>query len=229
MVRWERAGRETVGHAMHETMKHALRLWQHGVVPLPLCEGGKHLDLSQMGYEPMHLSSRSKLLKELAFRGIAFHLSQRPPEPSTVEGWFSSEKANIGILGGFAELIILDFDRMRGFERWRKQNAKLVARTPVERSPRGVHVYLRCSEPTVSTSLYFGLRKIGHVKALGGYAVTAPSVLRNGGTYRWLPGQSLLDLEPQKIRSLATLGLRPLSPLKHCYDRVLNRGGFVPG
>jgi len=214
---------------MHEIIKHALRLRQRGVVPLPLREGGKHLDLSQMGYEPVHLSNKKKLLKELAFRGIAFHLSQRPPDQSTVEGWFSSEKVNIGILGGFAELTILDFDRISSFERWRKRHTKLVATTPVERSPRGVHVYLRCSEPTVSASLYFGLGKIGHVKALGGYAVTAPSVLRDGGTYQWLPGQSLLDLEPQKVRSLASLGLRPLSPLKRCYDRVLNRGGFVPG
>lgn len=99
----ERAWWEAVGHAMHEIIKHALRLRQRGVVPLPLREGGKHLDLSQMGYEPVHLSNKKKLLKELAFRGIAFHLSQRPPDQSTVEGWFSSEKVNIGILGGFGD------------------------------------------------------------------------------------------------------------------------------
>jgi len=78
----------------------------------------------------------------------------------------------------------------------------------------------------VSSSLYFGMRRVGHVKALGGYIVASPSVLKDGTSYTWQVGQSPFDVEPLLVDSLASLGLRPVSLLKHHYDRMLKRGFF---
>jgi hypothetical protein len=124
--------------------------------------------------------------------------------------------------------MILDFDHPAAYDRWRRRNVALVAATPVAKSPRGFHVYLKSAGPTVSTSLHFGFQRAGHVKALGGYVLCAPSELRNGAAYQWLPNQSPFEVAPQTVPSLQSLGLLPVSPLKAAYDRLLHRGRFEP-
>jgi hypothetical protein len=124
--------------------------------------------------------------------------------------------------------LVLDFDNAAAYARWQRKNRKLTATTPVVQSPNGFHVYLKTKEPTISSSLHFGFRRAGHVKALGGYVLSPPSKFENGNSYRWLPGQSPFEIVPQTIGSLESLSLRPVSPLKAFYDRLLNRGGFEP-
>ena len=204
----------------------ALRLLQRGFVSLPLQPGGKHLDLEAMGYEPVHLRTKRKELKELAFTGIAFHLAQKPPDRQTMTGWFSQFEGNIGILAGVANLVVLDFDAFEAYEQWRKRHEAIVNSTPVAKTPTGYHVFVRSDGPVVSSSMHIGLRRAGHVKSLGGYVVASPSVLKTGGRYEWLRGQSPEDREPLTVEGLATLSIRPVSPLKHAYDRLLGRGFF---
>ena len=211
-----------------EQIDYAVRLLLRGYVCLPLRAGGKHLDLVAMGYEPLHWRTQRKDLKELAFCSIAFQLSQKPPSAGDIERWFRNSSGNVGILAGFDNLLILDFDDAAAYRGWQTTHNDIVSRTPVARSPSGFHVYLRTHEPTVSSSLYFGIRRIGHAKALGGYIVASPSALKDGSSYRWLEGQSPFEVEPQPVESLASLSLRPVSLPKYYYDRMLNRGFFVP-
>ena len=205
---------------------YAVRLLAKGYICLPLRAGGKHLDLAAMEYDPLHLRSQRKDLKELAFCSIAFQLSQKPPTEDDIERWFRNFSGNVGILGGFSNLLILDFDDAAAYRNWLGIHSDIASRTPMAKSPNGFHVYLRTREPAVSSSLHFGMRRVGHVKALGGYVVGSPSVLRDGSSYNWLENQSPFDIEPQPIESLASLSLRPVSPLKHYYDRMRNRGFF---
>jgi hypothetical protein len=205
---------------------YALRLLKRGVICLPLRPAGKHLDIIAMGYDPVHLETMRKDLKELAFTGITFHLAQKPPDEETVAGWFSRSEANIGILGGVNNLVILDFDNRERFETWCLKHDKVAKSTPVAKTPGGYHVYVRPEVKVLSSSLHTGLRRAGHVKSLGGYVVASPSVLASGARYEWLPGQSLEDIEPVTCANLAGLSIRPVSPLKHAYDRLLGRGFF---
>jgi hypothetical protein len=207
-------------------LEYALRLLGKGIVPVPLLRGGKHLDLPAMGYSPVHRESMRKELKEIAFSGICFELSQRPPSEATIAAWFEGFSGNIGIVGGANNLLILDFDDVGHFGKWRKGREALIRSTPVARSRCGFHVYLRTARPLPSTSLHFGLRRLGHAKAFGGYAVASPSALREGTAYKWLPGQSPFDLDPVRITDLAELSLRPVSPIKEIYDSILGRGYF---
>nr|WP_225071307.1 bifunctional DNA primase/polymerase [Desulfuromonas sp. CSMB_57] len=205
---------------------YALQLLNKGFVCLPLRAGGKHLDLAAMGIEPLHLHTMGKRLKEAMFTGITMSLSLKPPGADDIERWFSEFSGNIGILAGHGNLIVLDFDCPAAFFRWRKSHTELVSRTPVAQTPGGFHVYLRSTQPTVTSSLYGGLRKAGHIKALSGYVVSSPSRLQDGSTYSWLPGQSPFDCSPQEVPDLGSLSLYGESPLKRVYDRILKRGYF---
>ena len=211
---------------MGKHLDYALRLVDRGIICLPLREGAKHLDLEAMGYDPLHKRTMRKDLKELAFTGITFHLSQHPPTRADVSRWFDGFQGNVGILGGYANLLILDFDNAENFDRWRRTKEELARSTPVARSPSGFHVFLRSTEPVVSSSLHLGLRRVGHAKSLGGYVVSSPSVLKMDTGYSWLPRQSPLDVEPCAVTNLAAVSLLPVSPLKHFYDRLGNRGFF---
>lgn len=210
-----------------DLVRHALELRERGFLCVPLRESGKHLDLRQMGYQPVHLLNRKKSLKELAFTSIAFHLCQEPPSAKKLEHWFANDASNLGIVGGFRDLLVLDFDRLACFEQWRQKFGDLVDCTPVTKTVNGFHVYLRCQRPIPSSSLHFGFRRVGHVKALGGYVVAPPSRLLDGKVYRWLDRRSPNDVEPQWIESLESLSLTTVSPFKRHYDRLLNRGTFM--
>lgn len=204
----------------------ALKLLSHGFLCVPISLGGRYLDIETIGYAPLHLQTRQKHLKELCFNSVAFHLSQHPPSLKTVRGWFEGFKGNIGIIGGYKNLMILDFDNPAVYERWKKENAHLVSSTPVAKSPHGFHVYLRSTGPTLSSSLHCGLRRAGHVKALGGYVLTPPSKLSADCTYQWLPNQSPFEVAPQTVESIESLSMLPTSPFKVFHDRLLKRGQF---
>jgi hypothetical protein len=206
---------------------YALRLLKQGFVCIPLRAGGKHLDLVAMSIDPLHLRTMRKELKDVMFTGITLALSLKPPSPDEIARWFGEFHGNVGILAGHGNLIVLDFDRPDAFFRWSKSRAAMVSSTPVARTPHGFHVYLQSDQPTVTSSLYAGLRRIGHVKALGGYVVSSPSLLRDGSTYSWLPGQSPFDCSPQYVPDLASISLRGESPLKSFHDRLRKRGYFT--
>ncbi|MBI9020058.1 MAG: bifunctional DNA primase/polymerase [Verrucomicrobia bacterium] len=207
---------------------YALELLSHGFLCVPVSRGGRHLDIETIGYAPLHLQTRHKYLKELCFDSIVFHLSQQPPSAETLKSWFDGYEGNIGIIGGYRDLVILDFDSPSIYRRWKRENESLAASTPVAKSPHGFHVYLKMAVPIISSSLHFGFRRAGHVKALGGYVLSAPSKLKEGLGYNWLPNQSPFDVVPRTVESLQSLSLSPASRLKVFHDRLLGRGRFEP-
>lgn len=207
---------------------YALKLMTHGFLCVPLSRHGKHLDLERIGYAPLHLQTRQKRLKELCFCSVAFQLSQQPPAAEVVRKWFAGFDGNIGIVGGFRDLLVLDFDRLAVFERWQKRHRELLSSTPVAKSPHGHHVFLKLATPTVTSSLHFGFRRAGHIKALGGYVLCSPSKLKDGGVYEWLPKQSPFEVAPKTITSLQSLSLSAVTPLKAIHDRARGRGQFEP-
>lgn len=209
-------------------LERAMTLHRQGFVPVPLRRGGKHLDLAAMGYPPHHLRTLGKRLKELAFTALCYHFSQKPPDESMIGAWFGDFDGNIGVLGGYRDLAILDFDDADRFRTWETENRDIAERSPIASTPGGRHVFVRIPQPLVSSSMYRGARRIGHIKALGGYVVVCPSRLNDEGRYDWLDGHSLDDFEPLTVESLARCGVSPVSPLKRFYDRQRKRGSFEP-
>jgi hypothetical protein len=206
----------------------AARLYQRGILCIPLNKDGRHIKLSAMGLPSPHLTTFQKDLKETVFVGTLVGLAQSRPSPEAVQSWFAAHDGNIGIAGGAGDVVILDFDDIKLFEAFKRKWPALVSSTPVERTPAGFHVYLRCTVPYATSTLYAGSRKAGHLKALGGYAVCGPSVLKDGSRYTWLAGQSPAEMELQRIPSIEHLGFRQRSPLRRLYDRFLARDRFSP-
>lgn len=204
----------------------ALAYHKRGFVPVPLRQGGKHLDIAAMGYEPHHFRTRQKRLKELMFTSLCYYFSQRPPNTEELRAWFSRFEGNIGLVTGCNGLVVLDFDRVEHFEAWKATNGDLVSRAAVARTPNGWHIYLRMASPIVTSSMYSGARRIGHVKALGGYVVAAPSEVSDPGAYAWRDHARPDADQLATIESLEEIGLAQVSPLKRAYDRLRHRGYF---
>jgi hypothetical protein len=190
-------------------LQHALQLLEKGIVACPVLPGSKFIDFIAMGSLPGSRINDEKWRRKLAHTSTAFILSVRPTSAGEVDSWFSAAgvAANIGIVSGHGNLVVLDFDRESAFHTFRRVNPAVASSTPVERTPNGYHVYLRSPDVVFSTSLYVGLRKAGHVSGVGGFVTCAPSTLEGGGVYSWLPGQSILEVDPQSVDDLGTLGI----------------------
>ncbi len=206
---------------------YAKGLLHRGMICVPVCERGKQISFRSMDLPPYHEASGKKHLKDLAFSSIAFHLALKPPTEGEVADWFSGHTGNVGIVSGFNQLIVLDFDRMNVFRNWEKQYSDIARSTPVATSPRGIHLFLACQTLYESSSLYFGGRKAGHLKALGGYVVSSPSVVKEG-EYQWIPGQSAFELSPYLIENLKAISMFQSGRMKRLHDRLLKRGSFIP-
>ncbi len=206
----------------------AIDLHERGFMPLPLRAGSKHLDLEAMGYCALHFQTQKQKLKELAFASVCFQLSQRPPSQETVAGWFHEFRGNIGILGGYRGVVLLDFDRNRVFDAWFERYGAVLAGCPMVASPRGHHVIIRCDTPMESSSLYFGRKKAGHLKSLGGYTVAPTSVLQDDRRYVWRENAMVTLDQVPAFETVAELGLAAISPLKDLHDKWRGRGSFVP-
>ena len=204
----------------------AIDYHKRGFVPVPLRQGGKHLDIAAMGYEPHHFHTRQKRLKELMFTSLCYYFSQRPPNTEELRAWFSGFEGNIGLVTGSNGLVVLDFDKAEYYDAWRASNGDLVSRATVARSPKGWHIYLRMDAPIMTSSMYCGARRIGHVKALGGYVVAAPSQIRDLGAYTWRENARPDTDRLVTIGKLEEIGLAQISPLKRAYDRFRRRGSF---
>jgi Bifunctional DNA primase/polymerase, N-terminal len=205
----------------------AVALLESGFVPVPLLPGKKHIDVEATGRKAHHFRTRSKQMKNLVFASLTTSLADFPPTKEEVGRWFQSGVCNIGLIGGFGNLAVLDFDDTRSYERFSAQNRTLASVSPTARTPDGFHVYVRSKDPMISSSLYCGMKRVGHVKALGGYVVCPPSVLSAGGRYSWAQGKSAFDCQPPLIPDLDSLGLSSVSLVKRLYDDALGRGGFV--
>lgn len=205
----------------------AAKLAAAGYLPVPLYAARKHMDVAAAGYDPLHLSSRQKTMKELLFTGLAVSMVMRTPDQGTIEAMFGDPDANIGLVTGHKNLLVLDFDDPGAFRKFADAYAGLMREAPIVRSPDGWHLYVRTPAPLATSSVYRGMRRIGHVKSLGGYVVCPPSRLASGGGYTWENGHSVYEKAPPEIPDLSALGLSQVSPLKSAYDRALGRGGFA--
>jgi len=99
--------------------------------------------------------------------------------------WFAGPQRNLGVVTGWAGLVVLDFDIRDAYDAWMgwaaaesKRAAAMSATTYRVFSARGVHVYLIVEEIVESYNVP-GI----DVKAAWGYVLTPPSVHPSGHRY----------------------------------------------
>lgn len=202
------------------------RLFNNGFIPVPLIPGSKHLDIEAMGFDAIHFITRKKYLQYLSYASVCYCLSQKPPKLDEIFDWFDGYNGNVGVLGGFKGLVVLDFDKIRYYEKWRERYNRALRDVLTVQTPKGFHVYLSCDTPIITSSMYWGYRKVGHIKSLGGYVVIPPSQLSDTRAYSWPNGDPLIS-RPLKVNHIGELGINEESPIKTMHDKFLNRGYFT--
>lgn len=106
------------------------------------------------------------------------------PTAADLNKWFSAPR-NYGVVAGWMNLMILDFDDAGEYTRWRLWASKTTARFAAEnafqvQTSRGVHVYLRCEIPGAN-------RKVGKIDVkFKGYVLGPGSIHPSGAEYRAL-------------------------------------------
>lgn len=154
-----------------------------GIAVLPLGYRAKRPDgvaLKQAGYMQHGAPAWQRLQSEL-------------PNEEVLRLWFGGARRNIGIVTGWQNLIVLDFDDRESYGAWLYwcRGAGDLAATVAECthrvfSARGVHVYVGVEEPVREFS-------VGNIdiKAAGGYVLAPPSIHPTGACYRawsdWAP------------------------------------------
>jgi hypothetical protein len=200
----------------------AKKLIEAGFQAVPAVGGTKDIDLAAMGMPVFadNLLDRPKLrifLNDCA----ATALASPGIEKQSREKWKWRNDHNIAIVTGIDRLYVLDFDKSGAFEHWCRLYPTIANFTPIVRSPRGYHVYLRSARVEMSTSIYLGLRRVGHAKGLGGYVIAPDSRNASGQPYEWVNDASVFDRQLFEIESLYNIGLTHYSPLKIYYDRYV--------
>lgn len=103
--------------------------------------------------------------------------------------WEQTPDANIGIVAGASNLLILDFDTEEAIERFQRladqATVDLLARSPSAKTGRGIHIYLEDPtggySPSVGTNGEAGI----DIRAGVSYVVAPPSNHANGTNYTW--------------------------------------------
>ncbi len=217
----------TAPNRTFDLVEHALRLHELHVIGIPVCAHSKQIAFRSMGLPPYHVTGARRRLKDVAFQSLTFHLAMSPPDEDDLVSWFSGHGGNFGIVTGYRNLAVFDFDRPAAFHRWAREFPELAGSTPVESTPNGFHVYVTCRQAAECSSIYYRGRKAGHLKALGGYVVSSPSTVPEG-RYEWLPGQSMAECRPAPVPDLAALSMHPTGRIRGYYNRWLGRGFYSP-
>lgn len=134
----------------------------------------------------------------------------RLPELRELWPWFASRyRRNIGIVTGWQDLSVLDFDQINEWISWglwatEQGGAALAAfDSYTVLTARGAHVYLRCQGVKA-----YSLAGVLDVKAGGGYVVGAGSVHPDGTIYRAIEASSPIVQIPS-LRTVLPEGLLP--------------------
>lgn len=115
--------------------------------------------------------------------------------PAEITAWFGQRRyPNLGLVCGRISggLLVLDFDHQAAdtYRLWREQAAPLSYRLPVVATGKGLHVYLRTSEPPGNRKLAVDGQKrpLIETRGEGGYVLAPPSRHPSGKLYGWLRG-----------------------------------------
>lgn len=129
------------------------------------------------------------------------------PSLQTLQSWFATGQHNFGIIAGWLNLVVIDFDDMqeyRAWVRWASQTggvAYQVYRTAYQvATARGVHLYIRLPNRQKN-------RKLGKIDIKGnGYVLGPGSIHPSGAEYRALRDtfnlplvQALSDILPAAL------------------------------
>ena len=125
----------------------------------------------RLGLVPIPLNGKQPLVKWTRWQ---------PKSVATLEP-FVRRGCDWGVKTGNG-FVVVDFDTVGSYENFMANNSdKLPSSTPIVKTGRGYHVWIRTTKP-VRTQHYEGI----DIKSDGGYVVVPPSIHANGNQYRFI-------------------------------------------
>jgi hypothetical protein len=112
----------------------------------------------------------SKLLPEFSWEFYKDHL----PTTQELIRWFPGKLHNLGLVMGWNNLVVIDFDNMAAYETWRQVEQ---IQTYEVKTARGMHVYFKIQEPVNNSH-----SELLDIKAHG-YVLIPPSIHPSGYEY----------------------------------------------
>ena len=116
---------------------------------------------------------------------------KRLPSDTDLLRWFPSRLHNIGIVTGWNNLVVVDFDVQDAFEMW---HYLYPIDTYMVKTRRGMHVYLKVAQPVPN---YHG--DFLDIKSAGGYVLMPPSIHPSGFEYKVFSDANILEIESLSI------------------------------
>jgi hypothetical protein len=147
------------------------------------------------------------------------------------EAWFGSMERNLGLVTGFHDLFVLDFDEAETWNTWLSRYEGIARTTSIQRTGKGFHVMLRW-HGAWTVPLYrntrFRLSGVpgviaGEMKGAFDNAVCWPSIHSSGKQYQWFPGQAPWETELVRIKSLREIGIQADRTLARTYLAALSK------
>ena len=120
---------------------------------------------------------------------------ETPADETLIHAWFGRQnQPNLGIVCGQVSggLLVLDFDHdaRTTFHLWKEAVGPLAGKLPVVKTGKGLHVYMRTTNP--GGNRHLARRNDDQVlietRGEGGYVIAPPSRHNSGRRYRWLQG-----------------------------------------
>jgi hypothetical protein len=129
--------------------------------------------------------------------------------------WFAREPMNLGIVTGYGDLVVVDFDDRAAFDRWAAGRRAFLERCPVQRSRKGAHVLVRMHQSWLArraVDFYISptdRKPAGQFKSGMGWLAVWPSIHPTGARYVWDEGKAPWEMGPPRIVSPESVGITP--------------------
>ncbi len=187
----------------------ARRYTRAGISVLPIVKRSKFPDA-----EALRLSGTRNALRRLSW----LPLTRRLATEAELVTWFATGERNIGIVTGFGDLTILDFDAIAHYQAWAQLHPDVANATCLQKTSKGVHVLFRWKD--VRRTRFFVNQdvvlshdktvRVGQIKGALDYVVASPSIHPDGTIYSWLPGHAPWEVEVVRVQNLHELSIEPV-------------------
>jgi hypothetical protein len=149
-------------------------------------------------------------------------------DETLIQAWFGRQsQPNLGIVCGQVSggLLVLDFDHdaRATYLHWKEAVGLLAEKLPAVKTGKGVHVYIRATDPGGNRHLATSAdgRVLIETRGEGGYAIAPPSRHASGRDYHWIQGD-------HQIPFVSATALETILSAARALDAYQKNGSRVP-
>ncbi len=197
----------------------ALKFLDMGIGVIPISHRQKKPDGRRL-IRTGDLETRTSRMGKEYIAGTWEHFKDHLPNRDKVVKWFDSDRPGLGIITGWRNLVVIDFDNMPVYRVWElfEKSANLPPTYKVKTN-RGVHVYFfldKSMDRTLKSPLGIDIK-------FTGYVLAPPSVHPSGHVYKVLSADNIKRVE--SLESVLPKRIFPVSEFCQSSGGAVVNGG----